>query len=105
MKTHRTLLCMFWILAFTAACRSKHGGELMGGLFSYETVEQVRNQLSAINPGQKWIEQSAPDDPTDRRPQHRFVYLHGDFQDLGCRGQLRLTFYNNRLNGCRILAI
>jgi hypothetical protein len=79
------------------ACRQRRGGELIDGLFGYETIPQVRDQLTRIAPSERWTQESEHRDQTDRRPPHDIVYLLGEFQHLGQRGRLRLTFYNNRL--------
>ena len=104
LKQNRHLL-LPWIgvVLFLGGCRHKRGAELIGGFVGYETIQEVRDHSVKLNPSQQWAEEKERVEPTDKRPPHAFVYLSGNFRDLGCDGKLRLTFYNNRLS--RILAV
>ncbi len=91
------LLLYFWVVGYCTGCGHVVGSSLIGNLRSYQSIEQVRGSLTSAGFADGWKEQKVAVDPKDRRPQHDFVTLAGPFEDLGCRGALTLTFFNDRL--------
>jgi hypothetical protein len=91
------LLLYFWVVGYCSACGYVSGSSLIGSLRSYQSMEQVRGSLRDAGFADGWKEQKIGVDSKDRRPQHDFVTLAGPFEDLGCRGVLTLTFFNDRL--------
>jgi hypothetical protein len=88
---------LFFALGFSAGCVSKGSTRLCGNFQSYQTVENVRAELSRSGQNSGWAEESQGTSPTDRRPPYKLIYLSGPFKLSGIDGRLRFTFLNGRL--------
>lgn len=88
------------IIGMMATSCSKPVTQLIDGFSSYETVDQVRAKLKSRGFGENWKEdfQSARGSRY-RPPAYIMTTLSGPYEDLGIAGELRLTFYNDRLMG------
>lgn len=88
---------LFFALCCSTGCTSKGSTRLCGNFQSYQTVEDVRAELSRSGQTSGWTEESQSTSPTDRRPPYELIYLSGPFKLTEIDGRLRLTFYNGRL--------
>jgi hypothetical protein len=93
----RLSVCLF---VFLLGCVSRGPTELCGKFKSYQTVDEVRAELSKIGVLGAWKEESK-DASSDRRPGYQFVALSGPFVLSGINGNLALTFYNGQLMEAR----
>ena len=91
------LFLLFFALCFSTGCASKGSTRLCGNFQSYQTVEDVRAELSRSGQTSGWTEESQGTSPIDRRPPYKLIYLSGPFKLSGIDGRLRFTFYNGRL--------
>lgn len=88
------LLCCF--VSVCVSCQ-RHSSEVIGELHGGSVPDAVRNQLRSRGFNSGWTENSKTN-PDDRsRPRHDFLEMKGPFSDLSVKGQLELTFYNDRL--------
>ena len=88
---------LFPVLCFSVECASNGSTRLCGNFQSYQTLEDVRAELSRRGLASGWTEESQGTSPTDRRPPYKLVYLSGAFRLSGIAGRLRFTFYNGQL--------
>jgi hypothetical protein len=86
-------------------CASKGPTRLGGNFQSYQTVEDVRTELSRRGLSSGWTEESQGTGPTDLRPPYKLIYLSGAFKLLGIDGRLRFTFYNGQLMETQFLPL
>jgi hypothetical protein len=89
-------LLLFFI---TLGCSSKGGTRLFEDFQSYQTPESVRSSLAKGDHRTEWKEESKSFNPSppDKRPPYSFTYMMGPYESLGVQGELKFTFYNNRL--------
>ena len=87
---------LFLALCFSG-CGVKGSTRLCGNFQSYQTVEDVRAELSRSGQNSGWAEESQGTSPTDRRPPYKIIYLSGPFRMSGIDGRLKFTFFNGRL--------
>ncbi len=78
------------------ACGKVRETSLIGRFVSHESPAAVRSRL-ASEWSRGWTERHEGLDRADRRPRYGFVIMSGPFQDLGFAGNLKLTFFNDRL--------
>jgi hypothetical protein len=88
---------LFFALWFCTGCASNGSTRLCGNFQSYQTVEDVRAELSRSGQNLGWTEESQGTSPSDRRPPYKLTYLSGPFKLSRSNGRLRFTFYNGRL--------
>lgn len=95
----KRILWLALLSCFVGVCIScqRHSSEVIGGLHGGSPPDAVRNLLNSrgFNPG--WTENSKTNPDDHSRPRHDFLEMKGPFADLGVKGQLELTFYNDRL--------
>src|SRR4051794_37531300 len=92
----RRPVLLFLSCLLLGACQNSGTTELIDGLSSYQSRQEVRKQLDASGAG-NWSEDRNTVLPSDPRPKHDLVTLSGHFRHLGQDGLLRLTFFNDRL--------
>ncbi len=85
------------VLCFSTGCASGGSTRLCANFQSYQSLEDVRAELSRRGLASGWTEESQGTGPTDRRPAYKLVYLSGPYKLSGIDGRLRLTFYNGQL--------
>jgi hypothetical protein len=70
---------------------------LVGGLQSYQTISEVRSSLGPL--AEKWevLEDSGKGAKSSRPPFEVFTAVVRGYMHEGFKGELRLTFFNNRL--------
>lgn len=80
-------------------CSSKGPTHLFESFDSYQKPEYVRDLLVRTNKKTEWREESKRFSPTppDVRPPYNFIYMTGPYESWEMPGQLKLTFYNERL--------
>ena len=88
---------LFSILCFSAGCASIGSTRLCAEFQSYQSLDDVRAELSRKGLKSGWTEESQGTSATDRRPPYKLVYLSGAYKLAGIDGRLRFTFYNGRL--------
>jgi hypothetical protein len=91
------ILFLFAVTFSSTSCASRGPTRLCGGFQSYQSVEDVRAELSQTGHTSGWIEDSQGTSPADRRPPYKLIYLSGPFKLSGIDGRLKFTFYNGRL--------
>jgi len=97
LDTGMGLLVLVATICVLTTCRSSVTTSLIDGFVSYQSVQDVRNQIAAAGLGSAWTEEQNWVDPNDRRSRHDFITLSGKFRHLGQDGSLKLTFFNDRL--------
>ncbi len=85
------------VLCFFIGCVSSGSTRLCANFQSYESLEDVRAELSRRGLASGWTEESQRTSPTDRRPPYNLIYLSGSYKLSGIDGRLRFTFYNGQL--------
>jgi hypothetical protein len=70
---------------------------LAGGFHSYQTASEARSRLNEAGVASQWQEEHKRLPHSDARQAYEFLLMSGPFRIDGIGGNLRLTFYNNRL--------
>ena len=93
------LVYLMLVLCVAGGCTSTGPTRLFDDFQSYQTPNVIRGVLNSETNQALWTEDSKKFDPVppDRRPAYKFTYLSGPYKSLGISGQLKLTFYNDRL--------
>jgi hypothetical protein len=89
-------ICVGWTL-LALGCHSVGPTPLCDGFKSYETVKEARVRISQEGKSGPWREESKSLGPPDKRPPYQFITLSGPFSLSNIPGNLKLTFYNDRL--------
>lgn len=77
--------------------------EVIGDFRGGSLAEAVRNQLKSRGFNSGWTENNKTNADDHSRPRHDFLEMNGPFSDLGVTGQLKLTFYNDRLMAAQFI--
>jgi hypothetical protein len=92
-----TLEFWFLVLWLFVGCTSSGSTRLCADFQSYQSLNDVRAELSRRGLGSGWTERTQSTSPSDRRPPYKLTYLSGAYKLSGIEGQLRFTFYNGQL--------
>jgi hypothetical protein len=90
-------LAILSVLCFCIGCASSGSTRLCGDFQSYQSLQDVRMELSKRGLASGWTEESQSTSPTDRRTPYQLIYLSGAYKLAGVDGRLRFTFYNGQL--------
>src|SRR2546425_11236713 len=87
----------FFVACLSVGCAFNGSTRLCADFLSYQSLEDVRAELSRRGLASGWTEESQGTSPTDRRQPYKLTYLSGAYKLSGVDGHLRFTFYNGQL--------